>query len=158
MSMPMLAGVGLLVVCCSSSVAAMMMGGGDVVGDFNSPAGSTATTRTHYLQFQSDGNLVWVKQGGGALWSMQSQVTMPNTKIKFQGDGNICATGVSGSPHCSQQAPGGVLTYNADVPAGQHKLVGTKEGMLYVDHGTGVAGRSVLYDPSSTTETYVLPY
>jgi len=206
MSMPMLAGVGLMVVCCSSSSAAMMMGGGDggdssgagagagtpaakttttfhaseipndalvidpgeipmaymegdaVVGDFNSPAGSTATTRTHYLQFQSDGNLVWVKQGGGALWSMQSQVTMPNTKIKFQGDGNICATGVSGSPHCSQQAPGGVLTYNADVPAGQHKLVGTKEGMLYVDHGTGVAGRSVLYDPSSTTETYVLPY
>jgi len=29
MSMPMLAGVGLLVVCCSSSVAAMMMGGDD---------------------------------------------------------------------------------------------------------------------------------
>tara|TARA_B110000881_G_scaffold139792_1_gene123255 strand:- start:24 stop:503 length:480 start_codon:yes stop_codon:yes gene_type:complete len=29
MSMPMLAGVGLLVVCCSSSMAMMMMGGGE---------------------------------------------------------------------------------------------------------------------------------
>ena len=133
------------------------MEGDAVVGDFNSPKGSTATTRTHYLQFQSDGNLVWVKQGGGVLWSMQSQVTMPNTKINFQGDGNICAHGTIG-PHCSQQAPGGVHTHDSSVPKGQHKLVGTKEGMLYVDHGTGVAGRSVLYDPSSTTETYVLPY
>ena len=204
MSMPMLAGVGLLVICCSSSSAAMMMGGSEetpatgagasagasaptttsfhaseipddamvidvgeipmaymegdaVIGDFNTPAGSTATTRTHYLQFQSDGNLVWVKQGGGTLWSMGSKVTMPDTKIYLQGDGNICAKGNTG-PHCSQQAPGGVLTYNGDVPAGQHKLVGTKEGMLYVDHGTGVAGRAVLYTPPSTTETYVLPY
>ena len=133
------------------------MEGDAVVGDFNSPKDSTATTRTHYLQFQSDGNLVWVKQGGGTLWSHGSQVTMPNTKIKFQGDGNICAQGNIG-PHCSQQAPGGVHTHDSSVPEGQHKLVGTKEGMLYVDHGTGVAGRSVLYDPSSTTETYVLPY
>ena len=39
MSMPMLAGVGLLVVCCSSSAAAMMMGGGD--GD-DSAAGAGA--------------------------------------------------------------------------------------------------------------------
>ena len=82
------------------------MEGDTVVGDFNSPAGSTATTRTHYLQLQSDGNLVWVKQGVGTLWSHGSQVTMPNTKIKFKGDGNICAYGNIG-PHCSQQAPGG---------------------------------------------------
>ena len=40
MSMPMLAGVGLLVVCCSSSAAAMMMGGGD--GDDSSGAGAGA--------------------------------------------------------------------------------------------------------------------
>ena len=134
------------------------MEGDAVIGDFNAPAGSTATTRTHYLQLQSDGNLVWVKQGGGGLWSMQSQVTMPNTKITFQGDGNICAGGATGGQHCSQQAPGGVHTHDSSVPAGQHKLVGTKEGLLYVDHGTGVSGRSVMYDPSSTTETYVLPY
>ena len=39
MSMPMLAGVGLLVVCSSSSAAAMMMGGGE-----ETPAASTTTT------------------------------------------------------------------------------------------------------------------
>ena len=41
MSMPMLAGVGLLMVCCSSSVAAMMMGGGE-----ETPATAAATTPT----------------------------------------------------------------------------------------------------------------
>ena len=43
MSMPMLAGVGLLVVCCSSaSAAAMMMGGGEET----SAAATTPTTPT----------------------------------------------------------------------------------------------------------------
>ena len=38
MSMPMLAGVGLLVVCCSSSMAALAMGGGE-----ETPADATTT-------------------------------------------------------------------------------------------------------------------
>ena len=125
---------------------------------FNSPKDSTDEESTYYLSLQGDGQLVWVKTGTGTVWAMGSNITMPNTKLYFQGDGNMCATGVSGNPHCSQQAPGGVLTYNPDVPAGQHKLVGTKEGMLYVDHGTGVAGRAVIFTPPTATETYVLPY
>ena len=127
---------------------------------FNSPKDSTDAESTYYLNLQGDGQLVWVNRGTGTAWALGSPVTMPNTKVYFQGDGNICATGggQGGNPHCTQQAAGGVLTYNGDVPAGQHRLVGTKEGMLYVDHGTGVAGRAVLYTPPSTTETYVLPY
>ena len=109
---------------------------------------------TYYLDLQADGQLVWVKTGTGTAWAMGSNITMPNTNLYFQGDGNMCATGGGngGNPHCT------MVTYNPDVPANQHRLVGTKEGLLYVDHGTGVSGRSVLYTPPSTTETYVLPY
>ena len=128
------------------------MEGDAVIGDFNAPAGSTATTRTHYLQFQSDGQLVWVKTGTGTAWAMGSNITMPGTTVSLQGDGNLCAYGSDiNRVKCG-------MTHDPNVPAGQHRLVGTKEGLLYVDHGTGVSGRSVIYDPSSTTETYVLPY
>ena len=194
MSMPMLAGVGLLVVCSSSSAAAMMMGGGDGDDDssgagagagagagtpaakttttfvgseipndalviepgeipmsqrFNSPKDSTDEESTYYLSLQGDGQLVWVKTGTGTAWAMGSNITMPNTKLYFQGDGNLCAYGTTDK--C-------IFTHDPDVPAGQHKLVGTKEGLLYVDHGTGVAGRSVIFTPPTATETYVLPY
>ena len=194
MSMPMLAGVGLLVVCSSSSAAAMMMGGGDGDDDssgagagagagagtpaakttttfvgseipndalviepgeipmsqrFNSPKDSTDEESTYYLSLQGDGQLVWVKTGTGTAWAMGSHTTMPNTKLYFQGDGNLCAYGTTDK--C-------IFTHDPDVPAGQHKLVGTKEGLLYVDHGTGVAGRSVIFTPPTATETYVLPY
>ena len=44
MSMPMLAGVGLLVVCCSSSSAAMMMGGGEETPAAAAGAGAAAAT------------------------------------------------------------------------------------------------------------------
>ena len=118
---------------------------------FNSPKDSTDAESTHFFILQGDGNLVWYKQDGGvAAWNLGSQVTAPDTRVYLQGDGNICAYG-STSQTCS-------MSHNNDVPSGQHKLVGTKEGLLYVDHGTGVAGRFVLWDPSSTTETYVLPY
>ena len=44
MSMPMIAGVGLLVVCCSSSAAAMMMGGDDDSSGAGAGAGTPALT------------------------------------------------------------------------------------------------------------------
>jgi len=201
MSMPMLAGVGLLVVCCSSSSAMMMMGGGDGDDDssgggaggagagtpaakttttffeseipndamvidvgeipmgqtYNSPKDSTDEESTYYFNLQGDGQLVWVKRGTGTQWAMGSHTTMPNTKMYFQGDGNICARGTTDM--CMNSAGGArVPTHNSSVPGGQHKLVGTKEGLLYVDHGTGVAGRSVIFTPPTATETYVLPY
>ena len=120
--------------------------------DYNVPKDSTVTTRKYYLSLQGDGNLVWVKQGTGTAWSLGSHVTMPGTKVYLQGDGNLCAYGSD----INRVVCG--YTHDSAVPAGQHKLVGTKEGLLYVDHGTGVAGRSVIYTPPSTTETYVLPY
>ena len=197
MSMPMLAGVGLMMVCCSSSSAAMMMGGSEetpatatattptgpsapttttfidstIPGDalvietgeipmgevFNSPKDSTDAESTYYFNLQSDGQLVWVKTGTGTVWAMGSNITMPGTKMYFQADGNICARGTNDM--CMNSAGGSrVPTHDGSVPAGQHKIVGTKEGLLYVDHGTGVSGRSVIYTPPSTTETYVLPY
>ena len=134
------------------------MEGDAVIGDFNAPAGSTSTTRTYYLQFQSDGQLVWVKRGTGTQWAMGSVITMPDAKVHLQGDGNICARG-TGTDLCMNSAGGArVPTHNNSVPGGQHKIVGTKEGLLYVDHGTGVAGRSVIFTPPTATETYVLPY
>ena len=182
-----IAGVGMMV-CCSSSVAALMMsgeeetpatGGGGAgpsapttttffeseipndamvidVGEipmgqiYNSPKDSTDEESTYYFNLQGDGQMVWVKRGTGTQWAMGSHTTMPNTKMYFQGDGNICARGSSGDK-C-------IYSHDSTVPAGQHKLVGTKEGLLYVDHGTGVAGRSVIFTPPTATETYVLPY
>jgi len=44
MSMPMLAGVGLMMVCCSSSSAAMMMGGGEKEIDGGDISGAGADT------------------------------------------------------------------------------------------------------------------
>jgi hypothetical protein len=120
--------------------------------EYNSPKDSTATTRKYYLSLQGDGNLVWVKTGGGTQWHLGSHVTMPGTTVSLQSDGNLCAYGSDiNRARCG-------LTHDPNVPPGQHKIVGTKEGLLYVDHGTGVAGRSVIFTPPSTTETYVLPY
>ena len=126
---------------------------------YNSPKNSTDTTRKYYLIHTSNGNLAWKKQGEGTpAWTMGTSTTAPNTKVYFQGDGNICARGDT-TDICMNSAGGArVPTHNSNVPTGQHKIVGTKEGLLYVDHGTGVAGRSVIFTPPTATETYVLPY
>jgi hypothetical protein len=109
---------------------------------YNVPKDSTATTRKYYLLLQDDRKLVWIKQGtADPVWNMDSQVAGASGKVYFQGDGNICARGDQDA--CT-------MKYDLDVPSGQHRLVGTKEGLLYVDHGTGVAGRSVLYTPTAT--------
>jgi hypothetical protein len=122
-----------------------------------SPKDSSLETSDYHLNFQGDGQLVWVKTGTGTAWAMGSNTTMPNTRLYFQNDGNICARGTTDL--CMTNAGGArVSTHNSNVPSGQHKIVGTKEGLLYVDHGTGVEGRSIIYTPPSTTETYVLPY
>jgi hypothetical protein len=113
---------------------------------FTSPKDSTLESMSYYFSLQGDGQLVWVKKGTGTVWAMGSHATMPNTKLYFQPDGNICARGTTDI--CMNSAGGArVPTHNLNVPAGQHRLVGTKEGLLYVDHGTGVEGRSVIYTP-----------
>jgi hypothetical protein len=109
---------------------------------YNVPKDSTATTRKYYLLLQSNRNLVWIKEGKAApVWNMGSQVAGASGTVNLQPDGNICARGTQAK--C-------IYTHDSNVPRGQHRLVGTKEGLLYVDHGTGVAGRSVIYTPTAT--------
>ena len=83
MSMPMLAGVGLLVVCCSSSSAMMMMGGGD--GDdaaagagagagSGSGGGAGAVEKTHSTPlegkiYHTDTKVGWVDPGPKSVGS-----------------------------------------------------------------------------------------
>jgi len=59
MSMPMLAGVGLMMVCCSSSVAALMMGGdGDDSSDSAAGAGAGAGAKTPVVPTLPSGQYV----------------------------------------------------------------------------------------------------
>ena len=92
-----------------------------------------------YMQLQNDGNLVWVKRGTGARWSLGSHVTMPGTRVYLQGDGNLCAYGNGRSGgHCT-------MSHSTEVPNNQHKLVLKSNGEMYVDHGNGQAARSYIH-------------
>jgi hypothetical protein len=58
----------------------------------------------------------------------------------FQADGNICVYSPGyANPKCT-------FSHDSDVPAGQHKLVIHNNGDVYMDHGTGAAGISMIYD------------
>ena len=58
MSMPMLAGVGLMMVCCSSSSAAMMMGGGEETPAAAAGAGAGAGAKTPVVPTLPSGQYV----------------------------------------------------------------------------------------------------
>ena len=94
-----------------------------------------------YLQLQTDGNLVWVKRGTGTQWHLASHTTMPGTKAYLQGDGNLCAYGSDlARVRCA-------MSHDSSAPAGQHRLVLKSNGEMYVDHGTGISGRSYIHQP-----------
>ena len=194
MSMPMLAGVGLLVVCCSSSSAMMMMGGGGeetpaaaatgagagagagadatvepiMFGESTLPDAADATivepgfewshgteieppNKSYNMVLQGDNNMC-INEPGAARACLMSNGVGGTAKAFFQGDGNICVRNIANMNDAKCY-----MSHNNDVPDGQHRLVLHNNGDVYVDHGTGVAGRFVLYSPP-TTETYVLPY
>ena len=185
MSMPMLAGVGLLVICCSSSSAAMMMGGSEETPATGAGAGADADTTTpttttfhdSILPGAADATIVET----GFEWSHGTVIEPPNKSYNMvlQGDNNMCINGPKGGIAClmSHQVGGTAkaffqpdgnicvqgterkcyMSHDSNVPSKQHRLVLHNNGKVYIDHGTGVAGRYNIYTPPAT-ETYVLPY
>jgi hypothetical protein len=172
MSTGAIIGVGVLVVmvCCSSSSAAMMMMGGD--GDNGSgtggSGGSTAPSSSsgsltfhsstlpadatifepgeitsaikspnneYSLVLQGDDNLC-VNGPTAAKWCLMSQ-DIVNGRAHFQNDGNLCVYGDNNGAKCA-------MSHDSDVPEGQHRLVLKNDGTMYVDHGTGVSGQSLV--------------
>ena len=96
---------------------------------------SVASPNGQYnLDFQGDDNLC-LNSPAGAKWCLMSQ-DVSNGTAYFQTDGNICVNG-TGGPVCA-------MSQDLNVPDGQHRLVLKNDGTLYVDHGTGVAGRSLI--------------
>ena len=86
------------------------------------------------LVLQGDDNLC-VRGPTEAKWCLMSQ-DLVNGRAHFQGDGNLCVYGDNGSM-CT-------ASHDLDVPSGQHRLVLKNNGTMYVDHGTGVSGQSLV--------------
>ena len=159
-AVPMLAGVGLLSMCCiSSSIAASMMGGGgggETSNEFVDsilPEPTDATilnsgsslahgekweppNKSYDMTLQDDNNLCINEPGKARACLMSNQVGGTATAT-FQGDGNMCVNG--DTPKCH-------MSHDSNVPSGQHRLILHNNGDVYVDHGTGEANRSMIYD------------
>ena len=174
-AVPMLAGVGLMMVCySSSSMASMMMGGGDETPADGAGAGAGAGTETetsnkfvdsilpeptdatilnsnsslargefweppnksYNMVLQSDNNLC-INEPGKARACLMSHQVGGTATATFQGDGNMCVNGSTTKCH---------MSHDSNVPSGQHRLILHNNGDVYVDHGTGEANRSVIYD------------
>jgi len=162
-----IAGAFVMAVCCSASSAAMLMMGGDEekTTTLNGPGpsspgpasvtfhGSTLPTdativepgeitdvikspnNEYSLVLQSDDNLC-VNSPTAAKWCLMSQ-DLVNGRAFFQDDGNLCVYGDNNAGKCT-------MSHNSDVPEGQHRLVLKNDGTMYVDHGTGVSGQSLV--------------
>ena len=172
---PMLAGVGLLIVCCSSSSAMMMMGGEETPaattsgGGEETPDTTTETSnefvdsilpeptdatilnsnsslargefweppnKSYNMVLQSDNNLC-INEPGKARACLMSHQVGGTATATFQNDGNMCVNGDKGKCH---------MSHDSNVPSGQHRLILHNDGDVYVDHGTGEANRSMIYD------------
>ena len=168
---PMLAGVGLLIVCCSSSSAMMTMGGGEETPDTTTSGGAESTetsnefvdsilpeptdatilnsnsslargefweppNKSYNMVLQSDNNLC-INEPGKARACLMSHQVGGTATATFQGDGNMCVNGSTTKCH---------MSHDSNVPSGQHRLILHNNGDVYVDHGTGEANRSVIYD------------
>ena len=107
--------------------------------------------KSYNMVLQGDNNMC-INEPGAARACLMSNGVGGTAKAFFQGDGNICVRNIANMNDAKCY-----MSHNNDVPDGQHRLVLHNNGDVYVDHGTGVAGRFVLYTPP-TTETYVLPY
>ena len=167
-----IAGVAMVAICCSSSSAAMLMMGGEeekkkTTTTTPTGPGSTGPTTSASLTFhsstlptdativepgeitdvikspnnayslvlQGDDNLC-VNSATAAKWCLMSQ-DIVNGRAYFQTDGNICVYGDNNGAKCT-------MSHNSDVPTGQHRLVLKNDGTMYVDHGTGVSGQSLV--------------
>ena len=92
--------------------------------------------KSYNMVLQGDNNLC-INEPGKARGCLMSQNVGGTAKAFFQGDGNICVrnqANMAGDAKC-------YMSYNNDVPDGQHRLVLHNDGKVYVDHGTGESGR-----------------
>ena len=96
--------------------------------------------QSHYLVFQGDNNLCVNQTNPSVMrWCLMSQRDGDAT-AHIQGDGNVCVYSPGGTAaHCT-------MSHDSNVPTGQHKLVMHNNGDVYMDHGTGAAGISTIYD------------
>lgn len=98
MSMPMLAGVGLLVVCCSSaSAAAMMMGGGDG-DDAAAGAGAGAGAGTPAAKTYVEGDIVRITRTDGPLMISEVMIYDETDKL-ISHDGGVTVTSSATHPN-----------------------------------------------------------
>lgn len=97
----------------------------------------------YHLMFRQDGELVWANKDGEILWFLDSEGAGDNAEARFLKDGNICVVGTNKTV-CSGSK-------NTDVPEGQHLLVLTNVGKLYIDSGEGEMERFNFYPSIDTT-------
>lgn len=83
----------------------------------------------YHLLFQDDGNLVWVEDGKGTIWSLESGGAGSNAKARLLSDGNLCVIGKEKTV-CGNSD-------NTEVPKGRHLLILKNDGRLYLDSGGG---------------------
>lgn len=98
----------------------------------------------YHLMFRQDGELVWANKDGEILWFLGSENAGDNAKARFLKDGNICVVGTNNTV-CSNSK-------NTDVPEGQHLLILTNDGQLYIDSGKGKTENFIFYPPIDTIE------
>ena len=160
--------IGVVVLAMCSSSAAMLMMGGEETTSRTGPTGPTGPSgsggsltfhsstlpsdativepgeitdvikspnNAYTLVLQGDDNLC-VNSATAAKWCLMSQ-DIVNGRAYFQRDGNICVYGDNNGAKCT-------MSHNSDVPRGQHRLVLKNDGTVYVDHGTGVSGQSLV--------------
>ncbi len=163
----------LMMMCCSSSVGAFFLIPSEATTGPTGPTGRTgpapqtfgastlpsttdativetgyvwdigepldAPDGSYSMVLQGDNNLC-INEPGKARGCLMSHNVGGTAKAYFEGNGNICVrnqANMGGDAKC-------YMSHNNDVPDGQHRLVLHKDGSVYVDHGTGVAGRFVI--------------
>lgn len=94
----------------------------------------------YYFILRQDGELVWAKEGGEALWSLGTEGAGENAAVRFLKNGKICVTGTNISKCTTSE--------NKDVPSGQHLLILRNDGYLYMDRGLGDKSENYQFYPS----------
>ena len=139
MSMPMLAGVGLMMVCCSSSVAALMMGGdGDDSSDSAAGAGAGAGAKTPVVPTLPSGQYV--------------KLVHTNTPIDTVI--NLAELEVFAKAGTTNLAAGKTVTSSAFHPAGPlpHLVDGNMTNFAHTMNEVADTGDSMLIDLGSVQE------
>ena len=132
MSMPMLAGVGLLVVCCSSASAAAMMMGGDGDDSSDSAAGAGAGAKTPTGPTLPSAQYVKVERPTGTYPG--NIVNLGEIEVFDKAGTNIALNAVvTGGPEAHGNGPFANLT-DGDYASVAH-TAGDGVGFLQVDLG-----------------------